>query len=103
MRHHALAWLAACLAGLALAACAAPRDADFVPSEASRAAPPPRLAETARFDAALAAAGPDTERLAEGADALAGRAAALRSRAAALSAPVLEPGARSRLDAGRAG
>jgi hypothetical protein len=83
----------------ALAACEAPRDADFVPSEAARTAPPPRLAETAQFDAALASAAPDAERLESDAAALAARATALRARAAALSTPVVEPAARGRLEA----
>lgn len=50
---------------------------------------PPLLAETARFDSALASAGPDAERLADGADALAARAEALRARADAMAGPVV--------------
>jgi hypothetical protein len=83
---------------LALAACEAPHDADFVPSEAARTAPPPRLAETAQFDAALAGAGPDAERLEADAAALAARAEALRARAATLAAPVVGDDARTRLE-----
>ncbi len=66
-------------------------------SEADRAAPPPHLGETAAFDAALAAAEPDAERLGADAATLAARAAALRARAAALAAPVVDPAARARL------
>ena len=53
-------------------------------SEAAREAPPPRLGETAAFDAALARADPDARRLEAGSAELAARAAALRARAAAL-------------------
>jgi hypothetical protein len=88
-------------AALLAAGCALPRDAASPPSEAALAAPPPRLAETARFDAALASATPDAERLAAGADALAARAEALRARAAALAQPVLAGDARDRLDTAR--
>jgi hypothetical protein len=95
---------AACLAvafGVALAACA-PREARVPISEEARDAPPPRLAETALFDSALAGAAPDAERLGADADALAARAEALRARAAALDAPVLDPAVRPRLEAGPA-
>ncbi len=85
--------------GLALLAACAPREAEIPMSEAARAAPPPRLDETAAFDAALAQAQPDAERLGAGATDLAARAAALRARADALSAPVVDPDTRSRLDA----
>jgi hypothetical protein len=82
-----------------LAACAAPEAARVPISESARAAPPPRLAETARFDAALASAAPDAERLAGNAATLAARAAALRSRAAGLSTEVIPTDARGRLEA----
>lgn len=88
------------LAALALlAACGAPEEAQVPISEGARAAPPPRLVETARFDDARAAAGPDAERLGADAAALAARAEALRARAATLSGPVVDPAARPRLDA----
>ena len=57
-------------------------------SEAARAAPPPRLGETAEFDAALARADPDARRLETDAADLAARATALRARAAAMGAPI---------------
>jgi hypothetical protein len=92
------------LAALLIAACEAPGDAAYEPSAAARDAPPPQLAETARFTAPLATATPDAERLAEGTDALAARAAALRGRADALGAPVIGPAEQRRLtDAVRAG
>ena len=72
-----------------------------MPSDAARTAPPPLLAETAQFDAALASAGPEAARLEADSAALAARAEALRARAAALSAPVVEPEARARLEAQR--
>ncbi len=75
------------LAAAGLAACGAPPDAEVPTSEEARAAPPPMLVETARFDSALAEAAPSAERLADERDALAARAAALRERAAALDAP----------------
>ena len=84
---------------VALAACATPDDANFVPSERARAAPPPRLAPTATFDAALVRAGPDAARIEAESAALAARAEALAARAEALSAPVVGPDARSRLEA----
>ncbi len=74
------------LAALGLAACGAPPEAEIATSEEARAAAPPRLVETARFDAALADAAPSAERLSDERDALAARAAALRARAAALDA-----------------
>ena len=86
---------------LLAAGCTLPPGAANPPSEAALTAPPPRLAETAQFDAALAGAGPDAERLAAGADALAARAEALRARAAALEGPVLPQPDRARLDAAR--
>ena len=87
---------------LALAACAPPEIASLPISEAARTAPPPRLGETASFDAALARADPDAERLAGDAAGLAARASALRERAAALAeAPVLDPEAGARLEAAR--
>jgi hypothetical protein len=90
------------LLALALAACGPPEEAVGPLSEAAQAAPPPRLAETARFDAALAAAAPDAERLEAGAAGLAARAEALRARAAALGAPVVDEGRRPRLEAAAA-
>jgi hypothetical protein len=84
---------------LALAACA-PQEARVAISDEARDAPPPLLAETARFDAALASATPDAERLQADADDLAARAEALRARAAGLDAPVLDPAVRPRLEAG---
>lgn len=86
----------------AIAACAPP-EARVPISDSARAAPPPRLAETARFDAALAEAAPDAERLQADADSLAARAEALRARAAALQAPVVDPAARPRLEAASGG
>ena len=80
-----------------VAGCALPPSAPAPVSEAVRDMPPPRLAETAQFDAALARAGPDAERLEAGAAALAARAEALRARAAGLADPVLTPDARDRL------
>ena len=83
----------------ALLACGPPREAVAPVSDAARTAPPPRLGPTAQFDAALASAAPDAERLEAGAAALAARAEALRARAAGLSAPVVDPAARPRLEA----
>jgi hypothetical protein len=93
--------LAAAIWAACAAACAPP-EARVPVSEQARDAPPPRLAETALFDAALAGAAPDAERLGADADALAARAEALRARAAALDAPVLDPADRPRLEAGAA-
>jgi hypothetical protein len=90
----------ACIALLA-AACAPEPGAPPPPTAATLAAPAPRLAETARFDAALSAATPDAERLAADADALAARAEALRARADALAQPVMAEEARQRLEAPR--
>jgi hypothetical protein len=84
-----------------LAAACAPQADVPPPAAATLAAPAPRLAETAAFDAALASAAPDAERLAAGADALAARAEALRARADALADPVLAEDARQRLEAVR--
>ena len=75
-----------------------PKPAAARVSEAARTGPPPRLGETAAFDAALASADPDARRLEAGAAALADRAAALRARAAALQAPVVDPAVRPRLE-----
>ena len=69
----------------------------------ARAAPPPRLTETARFDDALAGAGPDAERLAADSATLAARAEALRARAGALSGPVVDPAVLPRLEAATVG
>jgi hypothetical protein len=85
---------------VALAGCEAPADAAFEPSAAARSAPPPQLAETAGFDAALERAGPDAAEMEAASAALAARAAALRERAEALSAPVIAPDARGRLTGG---
>lgn len=93
-------FLPAGLAVLALAGCEAPQGAVApITAEAARAAEP-RLLETARFDSALAVAGPDAERLGADRDALAARATALRARAAGLEAPVMGADERARLDAG---
>jgi hypothetical protein len=92
--------LSAPLLVLGLAACAPPEVAQVPISDQARAALPPRLAETAQFDAALAGAQPDAERLEADAATLAARATALRARAAALGAPVVDPAARPRLEAG---
>jgi hypothetical protein len=81
-----------------LAACA-PEAAEVATSEAARDAPPPKLAPTAAFDAALAAAQPDADRLGAGAETLAARAAALRARAAGLAGPVVDPDTQARLEA----
>jgi hypothetical protein len=83
---------------IAVAACA-PEEARVPLSENARNAPPPRLAETALFDAALARAAPDAERLEADAAALAARAEALRARAAGLSATIIPTDARGRLEA----
>ncbi len=83
---------------LGLAGCAPP-GAEVPISEALRTAPPPQLGETASFDAALATAAPDAQRLASGSEALAARAAALRTRAAALTGEVVDPATRERLEA----
>ena len=72
-------------AALALAACAPPEAGGGPISEAARTAPPPRLGETAAFDAALASAEPDAEPARGRAADLAARAAALRARAAGLA------------------
>ena len=92
---------ATAMLALALAGCAPPEVASLPISEAARTAPPPRLGETASFDAALGRAEPDAERLAGDAAALAARAEALRARAAALARPVVEPEAAARLDSAR--
>ena len=92
-----------CAAFALLAGCGAPGEALVPISEDARAAPPPRLVETARFDDALAAAGPDAERLGADAAALATRAEALRARADALSGAVVDPAVRPRLEAAAAG
>ena len=85
---------------LAPLACSTPEAAIAPVSEAALAAPPPRLGETAQFDAALRRAEPDALRLEAEAAALAARAAALRARAAGLSGPVVDPAALPRLEAG---
>ena len=67
-----------CLAAvLALAACGPPQQADVGSPERLRNLARPDLAPTATFDAALAAAEPDADRLDRDADALATRAEAL--------------------------
>ncbi|HET9067426.1 MAG TPA: hypothetical protein VFN28_02190, partial [Amaricoccus sp.] len=63
MRHL---WLL--LVVLAPVACAPSEAVVGAPSDAVRTAPPPRLGETAAFNAALASAAPDAERLGAGAD-----------------------------------
>jgi hypothetical protein len=83
---------------IVVAACA-PEEARVPLSERARDAPPPRLAETALFDAALARAAPDAERLEAEAAALAARAEALRARAASLSPAIIPTDARGRLAA----
>ena len=90
---------AAQLALLLVAACAPPESVAVQISEEARAAPEPQLGATASFDAALASAGPDVERLDAASAGLAERATALRARAAALGAPVIDPGTRERLEA----
>jgi hypothetical protein len=90
-------------AALAVLSCGPPEAAVAPVSEAARKAPPPRLGETAAFDAALARADPDARRLEAGSAELAARAEALRARAAALGAPVVDPAVRPRLEAGSAG
>jgi hypothetical protein len=86
------------LIGLLLAAgCDAPDAARLPLSDAARGAPPPRLAPTSNFDAALASASPDAVRLSEESAVLAARAEALRLRAAALSPPVVDPALAPRL------
>ena len=96
MPHRPPPSLALSLA-LGLAACGAPPAADFEPSEQARRAPPPQLAPTATFDAALARAAPDAQRIEGDAETLAARGEALRARAAALAAPVVDPALRPRL------
>jgi hypothetical protein len=92
----------ALVALVALAGCA-PREADFTISERARAAPPPALAPTARFEAPLAEGAESAGRLDAESAALAARASALRARAAALAgAAVLKQEDRARL-AGAAG
>jgi len=100
MRISALASRAALLL---LAACGPPEEAAVPISAEARAAPPPRLTETARFDDALAGAGPDAERLAADSATFAARAEALRARVGALSGPVVDPAVRPRLEAATAG
>ena len=95
MRRHVPT--ACLLSVLAMAAACTPPEVASVPiSEAARTAPPPRLAPTASFDAALAGAAPDARALEDQAADLAARAAALRARAAGLAGPVLPTD--SRLD-----
>lgn len=101
MRNRPSLRLTACLAiglGAAALGCSPPEEADIPMTDAARTAPPPRLGETAQFDAALAEADPEAQRLETTAEDLAARAEALRARAAALSAPVIDPAARSRLE-----
>lgn len=100
MRIPALSSLAALVL---FAGCGAPEEALVPISEDARAAPPPRLVETARFDDVRAAAGPDAERLRTDAATLAARAEALRARAAGLSGPIVDPAVRPRLDAATGG
>jgi hypothetical protein len=88
---------AICVA-LLVAGCGTPEAARVAPTPAARTGPPPRLVPTAEFDAALAGAAPDAARLEEAGAALAARAEALRARAAALSAPVVDPAMRPRLE-----
>lgn len=86
------------LVGIALAGCAPPPGADPLPPERLRDLVRPDLAPTAEFDAALAGTEPDAARLEEANAALAARAADLRARAADLSAPVVAPEERTRLE-----
>lgn len=95
-----LTFLAAGLAILALGGCEVPRGAVSPISQRAAQAPAPALIETARFDAALASAEPDTRRLEADRDALAARAAALQARAAELAVPVMPTDERARLEAG---
>lgn len=83
---RAFAAMILALAAVLPAGCGAPPEAEIPTSDGARAAPAPMLVETARFDAALADAGPAVERLGAERDALAARAEALRARAAALDA-----------------
>jgi hypothetical protein len=102
-RPRGAALVAALLAGLAPAACAPPPEAIDEPSERVLALPPPQLVPTQRFEAALDAAGPDAERIGAGSEALGARAEALRARAQGIAGPVIDPGARARLEAAAAG
>lgn len=95
-----LAFLSVGSAVFALAACDVPPGAVAPISPEAAQAATPELIETARFDAALAKAEPDAERLGADRDALAARAAALRARAAGMGAPVVPPDERTRLEAG---
>jgi hypothetical protein len=95
-----LTFLAVGLAIFALGGCEVPQGAVSPISQRAARAPAPALIETARFDAALASAEPDTRRLATDRDALAARAAALQARAAGLVAPVMPSDERARLEAG---
>ncbi len=90
------------LATLAAAGCTVPRDADFTPSAAASTGPPPDLVPTGRFTEAFQTVGGTTEELQAGAEDLAARAAGLQARATALSAPVMDPADRDRLDAASA-
>ncbi|WP_297971446.1 hypothetical protein [uncultured Amaricoccus sp.] len=85
-------------AALAVLSCGPSEEVVGPRSAALRDAPPPRLGETAAFDAALARAGPDAERLEAAKGELAARAEALRARAEALAAPVVDPATRPRLE-----
>jgi hypothetical protein len=92
------------LAALALlAGCGAPEEALVPISDEARAAQPPRLLPTARFDDATASAGPDAERLGDEAASLSARAEALRRRSDALAGPLIDPAVRPRLEAATAG
>jgi hypothetical protein len=67
-----------------LTTCSPPPEAEFETS-AREESLPPALLPTSSFDAALAAAAPDADRLADESEGLRARAAALRARATELS------------------
>jgi len=95
IRHRA----AAAAAALALlAACAPPEAERITASPQAMQSPAPDLLPAGDFTRA-AAGGSGAQALAEGSDALAARAQALRDRARGLDGPVLDPGARPRLEA----
>ncbi len=85
------------LCAMLLAGCGLPPGIDAAIPPAARTLPAPDLAPTAAFDAPLAAAAPDAQRLTDANAALAARAAALRARASALDAPVIDAETRARL------